>query len=356
MRDQAPPPRRRRASAYGRGVDPITPAPRERHRVRTAMLVLLGFLVAGGLGVFSYYATTVVEAFGIFGQTTTPTVATPSGQAVPTSAALAQTAAPAPNQPFTMLLLGSDNDAKTGGGPVLTQSMILARVDPVNKKVTMLSIPRDLYVQLSTGQTDKIDKAYLFGGANAAIATVENNFGVHIDHYAWIGLQGLVNLIDKVGGVDVVASNPVLDDYYPADLSGSNPYAYERVAVLPGAQHMSGSEALQYVRSRHGDLRGDFGRSFRQQQVLLALRAKAKLLGFADVPDIAGAIQSDFKTDVAVTEMGSLLPLAGSIPLANVTQVVLLPPYTTATTIGEQDVLLPNWDLIRHEVSQDFPS
>src|SRR4029077_9314280 len=97
---------------------------------------------------------------------------------------------------------------------------------------------------------------------------------------------GLINLIDKLGGIDVVATNPVLDDFYPADVVGSNPYAFERVAVLPGPQHMNGLQALQYVRSRHGDLRSDFGRSQRQQQVLLALRAKAKLLGLADLPDI----------------------------------------------------------------------
>ena len=77
-----------------------------------------------------------------------------------------------------------------------------------------------------------------------SVATVEEDFRIHIDHYAWIGLLGLVNLINQVGGVDVVATNPVMDDFYPADLSGKNPYAYERVAVLPGPQHMNGMQAL----------------------------------------------------------------------------------------------------------------
>jgi LCP family protein required for cell wall assembly len=206
--------------------------------------------------------------------------------------------------------------------PLLTQSITLTRINPATKQVTMLSIPRDLYVPLSSGGTDKIDKAYLYGQANAAVTTVENDLGVHIDHYAWIGLLGLVNLIDKLGGIDVVATNPVLDDFYPADLSGKNPYASERVAVPPGPQHMNGTEALEYVRSRHGDLRSDFGRSQRQQQMLLAIRTKAKLLGISDLPDISDAMANDFNTDMSITQVAALLPLASSISLQNVQQVI----------------------------------
>ncbi len=234
--------------------------------------------------------------------------------------------------------------------------MILTRVDPATKHVVMLSIPRDTYVPLPNGVTDKIDKAYAAGGANAAVTAVENNFEVHIDHYAWIGLLGLVNLIDKLGGVDVVATNPVLDDFYPADLSGANPYDYERVAVLPGPQHMNGMEALEYVRSRHGDLRSDFGRSQRQQQVLLALRSKAKLLGISDLPDVADAMANDFSTDMSIPQVASLLPLASQITLQNVQQIILLPPYTSSATVGGQDVLLPHWEIHPSGGPQVLPS
>ena len=318
------------------------------------LLLVLCFVFAGAAGAFAYFLPAIVTAFQDTGHTIThagPSLApgaTPAGD--PGNAADASTTAP-----FTVLLLGSDNDAKFGG-QVLTQSMILTRVDPVSKHVTMLSIPRDLYVPLSTGGSNKIDYAYSFGQANAAVSTVENDFNVHIDHYAWIGLLGLVNLIDKLGGVDVVATNPVLDDFYPADLTGNNPYAYERVAVLPGPQHMNGMEALQYVRSRHGDLRSDFGRSQRQQQVLLAIRTKAKLLGISDLPNISDAMANDFNTDMSIPDVAALLPLASGIQLQNVQQVILLPPYTSSTTIGNQDVLLPNWNLILPEVHKYFPA
>ncbi len=334
----------------------------QRRRVLPVIGILLGFVVSGAAGAAFYFSPAIAAAFQDFGHSIHHQAAasarasprtTASGAATPASAAapIASSASA-----FTVLLLGSDNDAKFAAGAVLTQSMILARVDPVTKHVTMLSIPRDLNVPLSTGPTDKIDKAYLYGGTDAAIATVERDFGVRVDHYAWIGLLGLVHMIDEVGGVDVVASNPVLDDFYPKDLGGNSPYDIERVAVLPGPQRMNGMEALQYVRSRHDDLRSDFGRSFRQQQVLLALRAKAKLLGIADLPDIANAMASQFTTDMSITQVSELLPIAGGVSLSNVQQVVLLPPYTASQTIGNQDVLEPNWDLILPLVHKYFPA
>src|SRR5205814_10583695 len=155
-----------------------------------------------------------------------------------------------PRAPFTVLLLGSDDDGKFKADHVLTQSMILVRIEPATKRVTMLSTPRDLWVPLSTGGSAKIDAAYSYGGAAAAIATVERNFDVHIDEYAWIGLKGLIRMIDELGGVDVIVTNPVLDDFYPDDIDVTYLYGYKRVAILPGPQHLDGSHALQYVRSR----------------------------------------------------------------------------------------------------------
>jgi LCP family protein required for cell wall assembly len=331
---------------------------RSRRRVWLVIAVVLGFVFSGFAGAFVYFLPAIRVAFADTGHGIQRSASTPTaGGAVSTVRTPQETVVPdaAPGQPFTVLLLGSDNDSKFSSDSVLTQSMILARVNPATKRVVMLSIPRDLYVPLSSGHTDKIDKAYSYGGAGAAVRTVEQDFGIHVDHYAWIGLLGLVKLINSVGGVDVVASNPVLDDFYPADILSPNPYAFQRVAVLPGPQHMDGIEALQYVRSRHGDLRSDFGRSQRQQQVLLALRAKAKLLGLSDLPDIADAMANEFSTDMSIPQVAALLPIASNVTLSNVQQVILSPPYSSSATIGDQDVLLPNWDLILPEVHRFFP-
>ncbi len=264
--------------------------------------------------------------------------------------------APAPGDPFTMLLLGSDDDAKFSPDAVLTQSMILVRIEPATGNVTMLSIPRDLWVPLSTGGSAKIDNAYAYGGAKTAIQTVEQNFHVHVDQYAWVGLKGLVSVIDRLGGVDLVTTNPVLDDYYPQDLVGSNPFGYARVEVLPGPQHLDGFHALQYVRSRHDDIRGDFGRSQRQQQVLLALRTKSHSITPLDLPDLAASLSGEIKTSMTLDDIRRLLPLAQHLDPHSVKQVLLLPPATHGEVIAGQDALVPDWSVILPIVHQSFPA
>jgi LCP family protein required for cell wall assembly len=333
-------------------VDPRQPRRRRaglrdgrKRRTRVALLVL-GFLCSGLAGGVAYFMPVFSAAVTITGHNDQ----LPSGQV----AGLA-TSAPGSKAPFTVLLLGSDNDAKFSSNHLLTQSMILVRVLPQEKRVVMLSVPRDLWVPIAGGGSAKIDAAYARNGARSAIATVEQDFHVHIDHYVWTGLNGLIALIDAVGGVDVVASNPVMDDFYPADIDTTNPYAFERVAVLPGAQHMNGPEALQYVRSRHGDLREDFGRSERQQQLLLALRAKAKTLSATNLPDLAGALQGEMSTDMSLSQVAEVLPLASGLSLSEVQRIILLPPYTGSETIDGQDAVTPNWDLIRPLVATYFP-
>ncbi len=333
-----PPARRRRASLKT-----------GRQRVARGSLVAAGFLVSILTGVVLYFLPAIQVALRDTGQANTSLGGNPQLKPVSANESLSSTS------PFTLLLLGSDSDSKFKGD-YLTQSMILTRVDPVSKHVTMLSIPRDLWVRLCTGGYGKIDQAFLHGGAQCAIQTVEKDLNVHVDYYAWIGLQGLVSVLNDVGGVNVIANNPVMDDYYPADLSGGNPFDYERILVLPGAQHMSGTLALEYVRARHDDAYGDFARSQRQQQILIALRAKTKHLSLADIPNLAASLGSDFQTDMSIVQVSGLLPIAGSVPLASITQVVLLPPYTSSEFVDSQDALRPNWALIRPEVAAYFPA
>jgi LCP family protein required for cell wall assembly len=312
------------------------------------MLTVLCLALSGIAGVAAYFFPVVVAGVGQTGQT----VVVPPSRSPGTTSTPVPTAAP--GAPFTVLLLGSDDDGKNKSP--LTQSMILVRVDPASKHVTMLSIPRDLWVPLSTGGSAKIDAAYAYGGPAAAIATVERNFHVHIDEYAWVGLTGLIKLIDLLGGVDVFVTNPVLDDFYPNDINVTYLYGYKRVAVLPGAQHLDGSNALQYVRSRHNDINGDFGRSARQQQVLLAIKAKASTLNAADLPDIVNALSGKFKTSMGLDRVRSLLGVASAFDPANINQIVLyVPAYTSYGQISGQSVLLPHWSQILAVTKANFP-
>jgi LCP family protein required for cell wall assembly len=316
--------------------------------VRLALLSVLCLMLSGLAGAAAYFFPVVVAGVGQTGQT----VLVPRTTASATPGA---TSAPA-GTPFTVLLLGSDDDSKFQSEHVLTQSMILVRVEPATHKVTMLSIPRDLWVPLSTGGSAKIDAAYSYGGAAAAIATVERNFHVHVDEYAWIGLKGLIKLIDLLGGVDLVVTNPVLDDFYPDDIDVTYIYGFKRVAVLPGPQHLDGSRALQYVRSRHNDINGDFGRSARQQQVLVSIKAKASTMNAADLPDLVKALQGEFKTSMGLDRIRSLLGVATTFDPANVKHIILyVPTYTGYGEVSGQSVVLPHWNQILPLVRQTFP-
>ena len=318
------------------------------HPVRLIVLTLFCLLLSGTAGVAAYFFPVVVAGVGQTGQTVIiPPSNSPGARAVSTTSA-------APGSPFTVLLLGSDDDGKNA--VPLTQSMILVRVDPATRHVVMESIPRDLWVPLSTGGSAKIDAAYAYGGPAAAIATVERNFHVHIDEYAWIGLKGLIKLIDLLGGVDINVMNPVFDDVYPNDIDSKFLYDYTRVAVLPGPQHLDGTHALQYVRSRHNDINGDFGRSARQQQVLIGIKAKASTLNAADLPDIVKALSGEFKTSMGLDRVRSLLSLANAFDPANVQQIVLYAGYyTDYGHVGAQSVVVPHWTPILNVTRQYFP-
>jgi LCP family protein required for cell wall assembly len=317
----------------------------------TLTLAVLAIAMSAAAGGFAYFMPAALVTLN----STSQVVQVPSPS--PTDILFSPSPSPtlvAQQGAFTVLLLGSDDDSKFTSDHVLTQSMILMRVQPATKEVTMLSIPRDLYVHLSTGGSGKIDGAYSLGSAGAAIATVEQDFGVHVDDYIWVGLLGLIKVIDAIGGIDIVTSSPVMDDYYPADVYGGDPYGYQRVAVLAGPQHLDGIHAMQYVRSRHSDLQSDYGRSKRQQQVLQAIRLKAKQLAPSDIPALATAIGGELKTSIGLDKVARLVPLAASFDNPDaIRQVLLLPPYARSGAPGGS--LTPNWGLILPLVHQYFP-
>lgn len=311
-------------------------------RIRIAAVVA-GFLIAGLIGLGAYFL---------------PVFQTASSSGAVSGSIAQLNPVQAPTQPFTVLLLGSDDDSKFPPDRLNTQSMILVRVDPAARQATMLSIPRDLWVPIPGQGVGKISTAYNLGGPQGAISTVENNFKVHIDDYVWIGLNGLVNLINKLGGVNVQVTNPVMDDFYPADLgdSASDPYGYYRVAVLPGAVHLDGVHALEYVRSRHGDARGDFARSERQQQLLLAIKAQSSHLNIADLPALASAFNGEIRTSIPLDRLRALLSIANDFTGPNIHRIVLVPPYTSEGWVGPQSVVFPDWAQILPLVQQNFPS
>src|SRR5579859_4252209 len=228
---------------------------------------------------------------------------------------------------INILLLGSDNDAKFVQKDPLTQTMIVASIDPVHDTVNLLSIPRDFWVSIPGYGMGKIDTAAEHGGISLARATVETAFHINIDYYAWVGLSGFSRVVDDFGGVTVDVIHPILDDFYPNDLGSVDLYAYTRVFIPPGWHHLSGRQALEYVRSRHGDAIGDFGRSARQQQVLLQLKGTVKGWNLIlKIPQLAHDLSGMIRTDFGPTKLPDLARLSLRIHPSDIRRVVLSAP------------------------------
>ena len=272
---------------------------------------------------------------------------------------------------FNVLLLGSDDDSKFGSGAVLTQTDMVVRVDLAHQQITMVSLPRDLWIpsdwgrccykldEISGAETDGADtplERKLHGFAHT-VATIESTFGIPIDAYAWVGLNGFVKVIDTLGGVDVDVLHPVVDDAYPLDLDpNGNPYAYQRLDIPAGPQHLDGTTALEYVRSRHSDLLGDFGRAARQQSVLLALKKKldnATLL--SKLGDLAADLQGSVLTSLTLGQIVSLANFAKGLQPTDFHQYVLgVPLYGSYAMVNGKSVVCPNWSAINHVLKQIF--
>lgn len=183
-------------------------------------------------------------------------------------------------EPFTVLLLGSDereDDPDTEGARADT--IILVRVDAPNKSVNMVSIPRDTMVQLPGVGTAKINAAYYYGGAAGMIDAVKDLTGVDIDHYASVNFDGLVDLVDAVGGIDVYVDEAIDD-----------PKA-SWATVEAGQQHLDGGQALALARSRDY-VDGDYTRQVNQRKVIMGI---VERLMNAYASELAGLIQASTK-------------------------------------------------------------
>jgi LCP family protein required for cell wall assembly len=257
-------------------------------------------------------------------------------------------------QRINILLLGSDNDQKFPQDAVLSQTMIVVSIDPAKHQVTLLSLPRDLWVEIPGYKNAKIDLAYAQGGAPLARATVEKAFKVPIHYYAWIGLNGLVRVVDRVGGVDVDVLHPVLDDNYPNDFSSTG-YGRERVYLSAGPQHLDGRHTLQYVRSRHGDLLSDLGRSIRQQQVLLAIQQRTAGMDLMTaLPAFARDLNGHLKTDLDLVRLTQLALFMRGLHAGDVHQAFLTPYVRDAVSSDGQQVLLADWAAVHRYLHQLF--
>ncbi len=206
------------------------------------------------------------------------------------------------NEPFYVLLMGTDgsNDRAASeeyaGDQFRSDSIILMRVDPVNKKVTMVSIHRDTRIDMGEYGVNKLNAAYAIGGAALTVETVSELAGVPISHYAEINFDGFKDIVDALGGVEVDVPMEIDDE----DAGGH---------LDAGLQTLNGDQALILCRSRHAyDEYGD-GDSYRAANQRLVLAAIAKKILSADVVTMAStvtALSNYVTTDLSINDIVGL--------------------------------------------------
>ncbi|WP_162011108.1 glycopolymer--peptidoglycan transferase LytR [Streptococcus sp. S784/96/1] len=208
-------------------------------------------------------------------------------------------------EPFSILLMGVD----TGSGDRMdpwagnSDSMIVVTVNPKTKRTTMTSLERDILTTLTgpkesgmNGVEAKLNAAYASGEAQMAIMTVENLLDIKIDNYMQINMQGLVDLVNAVGGIKV--TNP-----FDFDISIEEQEPQYTATVAPGTHKVNGDQALVFSRMRYQDPEGDYGRQRRQREVI-SLIVK-KLLAFDSIGSykkVLKAVSNNMQTDISVTE------------------------------------------------------
>ena len=237
---------------------------------------------------------------------------------------------------INILLLGMGGKNHDGG--YLTDTIMLVSLKPSTKKVAMVSIPRDLTVPIENMGWRKINNVNAFAekenpgsGGMAISQTVSDILNIPIDYYFRIDFQGFINIVDQLGGVDVEVEN-TLDDYtYPVLGNEDGPWEsrYEHLHVEKGQQHMDGSLALKFARSRHayGVEGSDFARAKRQQKIIQGAKDKMTSASFFLRPDkinnVLNELSEHLSTNLQTWEMIKLYSLFKDVNKDSITNKVL---------------------------------
>jgi LCP family protein required for cell wall assembly len=270
---------------------------------------------------------------------------------------------------INILLLGKGGEGHDGAD--LTDTMLLMSVDPVNKKASLVSVPRDLWVQVPGDGHTKINAVYATAksralysnpkdkkaaekaGVQAAEKVVADILGVNIHYYAMVDFQAFKQAVDAVGGVDI----HVPEDLVDSTMAWEN--KWNPVLAKKGLQHMDGYRALMYVRSRHGSARGDFDRAERQRLLIAALAQKILNAGTYTNPvkdsQLLDAFGDHVSTDMSVGDAIRLVKIMKGMASTGIESIGLSDEpnnFLKTGMVGSASVVMPvagidNYDAIR---------
>ncbi len=264
-------------------------------------------------------------------------------------------------EPINILLMGTDARPDELGPP-LTDTLILLSLDPNSMTAGILSLPRDLWVPLpGMDLTTKVNIAYRIGetskypggGPQLVKDTISSVIGQPVPYYVQVSFDGFTEVVDLIGGVDVVVPVAIHDEEYPTEN-----YGFETFHLDAGAQHMDGETALKYVRTRNVD--SDYGRARRQQQVIRALADKvlrAEMIPtlIAKAPKLLYTMRSSIDTDMPMAVQLDLANFVADNSVNEIRQLVLDSRYGEETYSDEGAwILVPDRARVRAALNTFF--
>ena len=196
-------------------------------------------------------------------------------------------------EPQNVLVMGVDKRPERGSEVEGTRAdtIMLFRVYPDTGRIKVLSVPRDLLVEIEPGVESKVNASYAYDGVSGTISSVEKLTGVYVDHYAVVDFQGFEEVVNSMGGIRLDPDEGVIPPEWD---------------VGEGIQRLGGRKALVYARSRSTE-GGDLDRIRRQQEVLAALRSQAfKWRSVKKFPEIVRTLAENVETDMSATQIASL--------------------------------------------------
>ncbi len=249
-----------------------------------------------------------------------------------------------------ILLLGVGDVGHAG--EALTDTILVASIDPKTYDVVMISIPRDLYVKIPGYWWSKINSANAFAeqdkegsGPEVIKKTVSDVLDMPIHYYLRIDFTGLKKSVDSLGGVDINNPTALSDPDYPCDKNERYSCGFNLKA---GDYHMDGALALKFARCRKGNCGDDYGRAKRQQAVLVAMRDQALELGNilnpAKVNELLGIVGDHLRTDISLEEMQRLVTIGRKINSNTIINKVLENEeegLVKNSNIGDASVVVP---------------
>ena len=254
-----------------------------------------------------------------------------------------------------VLLLGIDR-RQGDSWAFRTDTIMILTADPSSGDLGLLSIPRDLQVEIPGRGKDRINTANVYGagsGPELLQETILANFGIPLDGYVMVDFRAFERVIDALGGIDVKVPRALHDTRYP-DPRPEDPHKFKTVHFDKGVQRMNGKRALVYARSRMST--SDFDRAKRQQIVLLAIRDRAlSLTALPRWPLAAAAMAGGVKTNLGPGEMLAVALTVLQKDSSGVNRVVLEPPLVTGHRRADgAAVQLPNWKRINPIIQEMF--